>query len=149
MRTYCWFIPALWPMLIWNPFSLLFPLKTSKVNCCHQSLLKAQHITWELKKHREKRKKFKYQYWNSYKLFRKHPMTSSPRFHVIYSMLTGVNFQLVAHLVKNKCVEVGHVALVGQRPRIIIFEMLFEGLRVMRDLHQCAYVVRQHLKYHR
>lgn len=50
------------------------------------------------------------------------------------------------HLVKNEPIEVGHVALVGERPFIIIFKMLLESQRVMRNLHDGAQAMRQHLK---
>ena len=53
-----------------------------------------------------------------------------------------------SHLVQYEPVEVGHVALVGQKPFVIVFKMFFEGHGVVRDLHHCAQVVRQYLKNH-
>lgn len=49
------------------------------------------------------------------------------------------------HLVEDVPVEVRHVALVRERPLVIIFEMLLKGHGVMRDPHHGAQVVGQHL----
>lgn len=57
-----------------------------------------------------------------------------------------VSLHFCSHLVENKPVEVRHVALVGQRPFVVVLKMLLQGHRVVRDLHHRAQVVRQHLK---
>lgn len=54
--------------------------------------------------------------------------------------------RIFPHLVQDEPVEVRHVALVGQGPFIVVFEMLLEGHGVMGDLHHCAQVVGQHLR---
>lgn len=53
-----------------------------------------------------------------------------------------LHFSMVCpHLVQNEAVQIGHVALVGQRAFVIVSEMLFEGNRIVRDLHHCAKVM--------
>lgn len=52
---------------------------------------------------------------------------------------------VTGHLVEDERVEIRHVALVGERPLVVFFEVSLEGHRVKWDLHHSAEIVRQHL----
>ena len=57
--------------------------------------------------------------------------------------------QSLTHLVQNEGVEVRHVPLVGHWAFVVILEVFLQSYRVVRDLHQRAQVVGQHLRRRR
>lgn len=50
------------------------------------------------------------------------------------------------HLGQYVFVEVGHVAMIRDRPIVIVLEVLLQSHGVMWDLQHCVQVVGQHLK---
>ena len=51
-----------------------------------------------------------------------------------------------AHLVQDKCVQVGHVSLVRHRPLIIIFKVFLKCHWIVRDFHHSTQVMWENLQ---